>query len=241
MNKFDLISIIIIIFSISVLFLLKFKKIINNNNIDSQINQILKDNKESFIVADANEFRIYDQLKNNTKNNDDNFDKDAFKNPNPNMTLNYDKKEPSSNIMVVNGEPEKINETKNEKSFVTSNEFGWDAPFPIVGCSNSSVDNRYKSGPHRLLPYEISCGYSNKITAENFYKTHFMARPAKLEDYIVRGSNYMEYSNYIHPTKSNIRILSQNTKGLPPENTKYRNIPSGTNYAFHNTPAMRMA
>ena len=71
-------------------------------------------------------------------------------------------------------------------------------------------------------------------------KTHYQAQIARLEDYAVRGSNYMEFSDYIHPTKSNIRILSQNTKGLPPKDVEYRNIPTGRNYGFHNTPSMRM-
>jgi len=250
MNKFDITIIIIFFIIVATLIFLQLKKKFNdynNNDIDNQVKYILehkppKENiKEEFIVADAQDFHNYDKLKDNVIKQDSNFDKERINNPPADKKLDYDKdKNPNeSTIMVVHGEPKRIEDKKNEKSFITAVDFGWDAPFPTTSCSNSSIDDRYKSGPKKLLPYEISCGYANKITAENFYKTHFTAQAASLEDYAVRGANYMEYSGFTHPSK-NVRILSQNTKGLPPDQTKYKNIPTGFNYGFHNTPSMRM-
>jgi len=66
-----------------------------------------------------------------------------------------------------------------------------------------------------------------------------MAWPAKLEDDEVKGANYLEYEKWPRPQKSNVRILSQNTKGLPPSEMIYKNIPVGANYAF-NTPVLPM-
>lgn len=196
--------------------------------------------KENFIVADAQDFHNYDKLRDIVKKEDNDFDKDRIINPPNDKKVDYDKEKDNSeySIMVVHGEPKRVNDTKKEKSFITASDFGWDAPFPSVSCSNGSIDERYKSGPKHLLPYQVSCGYANKITAENYYKTHFMAQAIPLEDYAVRGANYMDYTDFTHPSKISIRILSQNTKGLPPEDTKYRNIPTGTGYAFHNTPSM---
>jgi hypothetical protein len=145
-------------------------------------------------------------------------------------------------IDIIDSDKKKIDDSKVkiEDSYVTSIDFGWNAPFPLVSCANSSISEKYKTGPVKLLPMQIACGFPNKLTAENFYKTQYEATPIKLEDYMVRGANYLEYSSYIHPTNLNVRILSHNTKGLPEEDTIYKNIPSGANYAFHNTPAMRM-
>ena len=61
----------------------------------------------------------------------------------------------------------------------------------------------------------------------------------KMYDSMTKGANYMDYTNYVSPTQ-NTRILSQNTKGLIPSQTQYKNIPTGSNYAFYNTPAMGM-
>ncbi len=74
----------------------------------------------------------------------------------------------------------------------------------------------------------------------NFYDpTLPIIKPAYLEDPNVRGYNYNEYSDFATPTQ-HIRIISQNTKGLPPNQMIYKNIPTGYNYAFHQTPAMRI-
>lgn len=63
-----------------------------------------------------------------------------------------------------------------------------------------------------------------------------LPKPAYLEDPCTRGANYNEYSNFASPT-AHIRILSQNTKGLPPDQMMYKNIPTASNFAFHNSPS----
>jgi hypothetical protein len=246
---------------ISVTFILKLKSNINND-IDNKINDILNntndisnknqtneknlDNisntKENFIVSDAQDFHNYDKLRANIKKEDDNFNKDRLLNPPTENKVEYDKELDKSkyNITVIHGEPKYVPSKKNLKSYITASDFGWDAPFPTVSCSNSSIDDRYKSGPKKLLANQVGCGYPNNLTAENYYRTHYMAQAVKIDDYPVRGWNYNTYSDFTHPTKLNIRILSQNTKGLPPEQTKYRNIPTGYNYGFHNSPAQPM-
>lgn len=133
-----------------------------------------------------------------------------------------------------------VYKTPEQRGFVTSADFGWSQPTPVVSCANSSIDSKYKLKPKNILPYQISCGMPNKLTAENWYKTHFDGLVANLEEYGLRGSNYDSYSGFTQPSKLAIRILSRNTKGLPEDETRYRNIPSGFNYAFHNTPAMAM-
>lgn len=240
MHKFDLSVMVFCFIIISILIFLKIKLIINNDtdNINNKIKNILDNNKEDFIVADAEDFHNYNILRANIKKESDTFDDEP---KNESKSVNGDKKEEGEySITVKYNNPKLVPEKKEPKSFITAVDFGWDNPFPIVSCANSSIDERYKTGPKKLLPYQIACGYPNKLTGENFYKTHFMAQAANLEDYAVRGANYMEYSGFTHPTKLNVNILSQNTKGLPPDQSKYKNIPSGFNYAFYNTPAMRM-
>lgn len=241
MNKIDISIFIIFIFVIIALIFIKINQK-KNNTIESQVKNILgQQTKEDFIVADGLDNNNYKILKDQVLKEPNNFNKERIDEPSD-QVVNYDnKKDDTYQIMVVNGDPpNKDKGVQFEKSFITAKDFGWDNPFPLVSCANASIDNRFKRGPKKLLPRDISCGFPNKLTAENYYKTHYQAEIAKLEDYAVRGANYMEFSNYIHPTKSNIRILSQNTKGLPPSETKYKNIPSGYNYGFHNTPSMLM-
>lgn len=81
---------------------------------------------------------------------------------------------------------------------------------------------------------------SDKIPCEDLQgsPSHYKPQAVSSEDYNVIGFNYMNYTDFIHPTKINIRLLSQNTKGLPPDQNKYKNIPTGSNYAFPNSPAI---
>lgn len=243
MNKIDISIFLLLLFVVITLIFIKFK---NNNkeHMEAQIKNILKPNniKEDFIVSDAQDIQNYQKLKDEVLKEPDNYNKENIINPGEKDKVDVNnKKEDNYTIQIVNGEPKSnAGKLQFEKSFITATDFGWDNPFPVVGCANSSIDSRFKSGPKRLLPRDISCGFPNKLTAENYYKTHYMAEIAKLEDTHVRGANYMEYSEYVHPTMSNIRILSQNTKGLPPKEMKYKNIPVGFGYGFHNTPAQPM-
>jgi len=215
-----------------------------DDKVDNKVDNIVddKDNEqvEKFIVSDAQNINNYIDIKNKTLKEDPNQNK--IDNPPTGTTVDYDKPKIDDDfyIGVIHGEPRQLTEKLNKNKYLTSADFGWDAPFPTVSCANSSINDRFKTGPKQLLPSQISCGYPNKLTAENYYKTHYRAQVIPLEDYLVRGANYEEYSDSVHPTKTNVRILSLNTKGLPPDQTKYKNIPIGTNFAFHNTPAMRM-
>jgi hypothetical protein len=252
-NKIDLIP-IIIIFTIVIVFLyfkIRNDRKLNNEKLNNKVNKLLEEttiNKENnqevekFIVADAREIHQYEQLRDTVKQLPDDFTNDRLNHPDTEDKVDYDKKnkENDFSIQVIHGEPTEANVQQNEKSYINTLDFGWDAPFPVVGCANSSIEKRYKTGPQKTLPYEVACGFPNKITAENFYKTHYLGRTIPLEDYAVRGANYADYSDSVIPTKLNVRILSQNTKGLPPSETKYKNIPVGYNYGFHNTPAMRL-
>lgn len=217
MNNFDICAvtafIILIFITIYMITTIKY-----NNKIDKKIKSILS---EPFIVADAQDIHNYDKLREETKKLPDNFNEDTIKNPPPDKVIDYNYPD----------------DKKDKKAYITEVDFGQDKPYPVVSCSNSSITNSMTSGPMNLLPSKIECSLPNKLTAENYYKTHYNARSIPMDDYHVRGANYMEYSDTPNPY-ANTRILSQNTKGLIPSATAYKNIPTGSNYAFYNTPAM---
>lgn len=298
MHKLDITIITIFFLTIIGTVIILLIKNLDTNNIDRRVKEILQeeinnnsDNKESFIVADAQDFHNYDKLRDEVLKVPDNFNKSRIIDPpksqgvdyeeskqekdNPNISINENKtevtkeenkclkprdsydnsicntcipdtcrrkgdKDDNFTMMVVHGEPKPVPIKKHPRNYICASDYGWESPFPTVSCSNSSIDSRFKTGPKQIIPGHIACGSPDCLTAENYYRTHFEAPIARLEDYRVRGWNYMDFSSNPHPTKANIRILSQNTKGLPPKETQYRNIPSGWNYAFHNTPAMNL-
>jgi hypothetical protein len=209
------------------------------------VNDETKSILEKFTVSDAQNVNNYQEIQEKLNDTPNDFAYDRIAHPQSDDKVEYNKK-PDDNefsIQVVENSPANIPpiDTKPDtKKFITSAEFGVDAPYPVVACANSSINDRYKSGPKKLLPYSISCGSPNKLTAENYYKTFYHADPIPLEDYFVRGANYDEYSSTANPYQIGSKILSENTKGLPPSETKYNNIPIGYNFAFHNSPAMRM-
>ena len=178
---------------------------------------------EDFIVADAQDFHNYPELRADVEKMPNNFNEADFKNPPPNKIVDYNTN----------------NTNKNTTAFITKVDFGEDLPYPVVSCSNSSINNRNATGPIQLFPSQISCESPNKLTAENYYKIHH-ANAIPLEDKFVKGSNYMDFGDLSNPYEIDKRILSQNTKGLPPGETQYRNVPSGYNYAFYNTPVLPM-
>lgn len=244
--KVDLLIIIILLITvISLIYFKVMNKIEEHanfieNKIDNKIN-LQNKNIEKFIVADAQDFHNYNQHKEDVKDLRNNLVDDRMKNPDTDETVNYDKALDDDFYMGMTyyKKPWKYR-TFPSKKFLNASDFGWDRPFQTVSCANSSIQNRYTTGPKKLMPFQIACEKPNKLTAENYYRTHYQAQPIPIEDMAVRGANYNDYSDYVHPTKSDIKILSYNTKGLPPDATKYKNIPIGYNYAFHNTPAMRM-
>lgn len=207
----------------------------------------MKDNKniEHFIVADANDLNLYEENKKKmieqTKNT---LSDEKINNPNKENIVNYNDDKANSGFYIgMQYEFEPLKGKKGEKMkkiYVTDNDFGWDAPSKGVGCANSSISQQYKTGNKSLLPNQIDCRRPNKLTAENYYKTHYKKQVIPIEDYRVRGYNYQDFTDKVQPGKLDIRILSQSTKGLPREETKFRNIPVAMNYGFHNTPALPM-
>jgi hypothetical protein len=191
------------------------------SKIDNKIKEILK---EPFIVSDAQNIAHYDALKIEALKLPDNFNEDIIKNPPQDQVVNYE-------------EPQVQKNTNAYKSVIS---FGDDKPYPSISCSNSSVNNPLKTGPMQLLPTQPTCDQPNKLTAENYYKNLYNPKAIKMDPGYVKGANYQEYTDFVAPDKINVRILSNNTKGLIPSAVEYKNIPSPNNYAFYNTPALAM-
>jgi hypothetical protein len=219
METFDIFMMISLI-GITLLTICIITNIKRKNKIDNKIKQIFN---EPFIVSDAQDIHNYDIFREETKKMPDNFNDDTIKDPPANKVVDYSSPEP-----------------KNKNAYKTDINFGQDNPYPVVSCSNSSIINSLKTGPMQLLPDQIECSKPNKLTAENYYKSLYNPRSIVMDNNMVKGANYMDYTNTVAPEKLNTRILSQNTKGLIPSQTAYRNIPTGSNYAFYNTPAMGM-
>jgi hypothetical protein len=207
------------------------------------------ENIENFIVADANDFKRYDELKKNTLKKDNSFDTEDLDNPINERVVDYDKdkkKDDDFTIQLnypdhtIEAKPKEYKPVRDNKAYITAADFGFDPPRQVVGCANSSISQKWKGGEHSLVANRISCNKPNKLTAENYYKTQYKPIVIPMEDVRVRGYNYAEYSNAVMPERSDIRILSQSTKGLNPKETKIQHLPDGFNYGFHNSPAMAM-
>ena len=218
-----------------------------DKKIDTKIDKLIEDKvkkTEQFIVADAQDFHNYDKLRAEAVKKEDNFAKSDLDNPPPNKIVDYDQeidKDKDFSMMVVHGNPQIKRKEENKKAYVTDVDFGWEAPVQHVACANSSIAEKWRYGDKSLLPFQIGCNQPNKLTAENYYKTHYKAQIIPIEDYNVRGSNYLDYTSFMTPYQvRGYRILSENTKGLPPAETKIKNIPVAFNYSYHNTPAMSM-
>lgn len=210
----------------------------NPKNDSEKEDKVEKEKIENFIVSDAQEIGNYKELKEEYVRKPDNFAKEKL--DKDKCALSDDDKK--FTMQVTNNDPEE-KETKErlDKAYITANDFGWEYPGNYVSCANSSIADKYKTGKKSLKPSQISCAAPNKLTAENYYKTHFKRQVIPIEDYHVRGYNYGDFTDYPTPYATrDMRILSQNTKGLPKNETKSKHIPTGYNYAFHNTPAMPM-
>jgi len=204
-----------------------------------EIKTIKSDVTEKFTIHDTNFVNDYKKITDMAKKELDNFIDDKMKNPNKEDIVDYDQTDDKYYIGIGTGGPRRYPKLP-EKTCVTKRDFGSYPVFPTIACANNSINKRFTYGGKQLIPFQNSCNRPNLLTAENYYKTHYDPRSIPVTDYRLRGWNYDEYSSVPHPTKSNTRILSYNTKGLPAEDTKYKNIPTGFNYAFHNTPAMGM-
>jgi hypothetical protein len=239
MNVYIIISIIILILLISIYVALKLEYYLRNKLpfYKSPLNFAIQGQcyRENFTVADANDFTNYNTIKmlSDTANNDDIRDKIDLADDDD--IVKYNDKD---FVLQITNNDEKIKKQYyDNKKYISSLDFGMEFPDDFVGCSNSSINSKYLAKGKHLIPYEIACNKPNKIQAEEYYKTRYNKQIIPLEDRLVRGYNYGEYSNTTSPYKIDERILSTATKGLD-GTVKY--IPNGSNFAFHNTPAMRM-
>ena len=224
----------------------------NDKKIEPKLNDNINKNSqiEKFIVADANEFARYKELREKILKKSGTFEVEDIDNPIAEDIVDYDAdqkaKDRDFTIQMrypdheIGAKPKHYIPARDTKAYISAADFGLEAPRQVVGCANSSIAQKWRSGKTSLLPHQISCDKPNKITAENYYKTVYKAQVIPIEDSRVRGYNYMDFSNTVAPGKSDIRILSQSTKGLNPDELKIKYIPDGFNYGFHNSPAMSM-
>jgi len=195
---------------------------------------------ERFTVADAQDFHNYAEIKRVAENVPNNFIEERLNDPLVQDRVNPDTNGISMPIINMTGPATQVKINQDRLSYLTQSDYSTNPPFPIVSCANSSINSRFKTGPLKALPNQVMCGFPNRVNGENFYRTYFQTEPAPLEDVDTRGANYFYYSNFMHPMKISQRILSRNTKGLAPEINKYKNIPTGYNYAFHDSPSTRV-
>jgi len=203
--------------------------------------------QEPFIVADAQDIHNYDKLKQKTLQMSNDYDKDKIETPGADTIVDYDKdyiEDDKFSIRTTYNDrkmQDRLEQTKkSQQTYLSRADFGFEPPLMTVSCANSSIAQKWKSGKKMIQPWQISCDKPNKLTAENYYKTEYSIPIIPMEDTKVRGYNYMAYSSAVHPGKIDFRILSQSTKGLSPDKKDFREIPEAPNYAFHNTPAMKM-
>lgn len=190
---------------------------------------------EDFTVADTNDFTNYDKIKllSDTATNDEIIDKIELADKEDIVKYN----DKTDFVAQVTNDYVERKQLYDNKKYISSLDFGTQFPDETVGCANSSINIKYLSKGKSLLPYQIACDKPNKIQAEEYYRTRYNKQVIPLEDRLVRGYNYGDYSEAVSPYKIDDRILSTATKGL---NGTIKYIPNGANFAFHNTPAMRM-
>lgn len=238
MNIWIIICIIITILILSIYIGLKIEKylkpIVPFNNQLILFSQKCT-NAEKFTVADANDFTNYDKTKLLSDNADDENIIDKIELADEEDIVQYNDKKDF--VMQVSNNYVQRKDQYETKKYISSLDFGTQFPDETVSCANSSINNKYLARGKKLLPYQIACDKPNKIQAEEYYRTRYNRQIIPLEDRLVRGYNYGDYSESMSPYKIDQRILSTATKGLD-GTTKF--IPNGTNFAFHNTPAMRM-
>lgn len=188
---------------------------------DNMKDKIIIDDREHFTVSDAQDVNNYPTLKEEA--------------------LKYDPNN-APEIKVVSLPESNIYEApKQERNYTCNSDFGFRAPSQYVACSNASIADRFKYGSEPIIPNQIACGSPNKLTAENYWKT-FDPRMIPMDPMHVKGYNYAEFGEYPTPYEAGkMRILSTNTKGLPPEALKSKNIPVGVNSAMpQNGPIVSM-
>jgi len=197
---------------------------------------LYKRKPESFIVSDALDLYGYKIARAETNKLSPEFES-KFVSPNTKDTLKYSANDVYAGL-VYNKTTDSY-EKKDDQKFLTMSDFGTENPVRSVSCSNSSINSKFQSGPIKLLPNQITCEKPNGLTAENYYKVYHQPR-IPIIDNAVKGANYEVYSNFVKPQEVNKKILSYNTKGLPPSESMFKNLPVGFNYGFHDNPLIPM-
>lgn len=129
-----------------------------------------------------------------------------------------------------------------QTGYITSNDFGLQPSSYFVSCANSSINDKFVNNGIPIIANDIGCNKPNGLTAENYYKTFYRKQVVPIEDYKIKGYNYSDFNEFISPYRmSGLRILSNNTKGLPPDAMNNKHLPEGSNYAFPNTPSLPYA
>lgn len=202
-------------------------------SINKHENNASSNEKETFIVADAQNFQEYDDIK---KRNDGELDDHEIDNPEIMNIVDYNA---DDYVIQTSYNDEKKEMGRNKDYYITPADFGFEGPQRFTSCANSSIAEKWKFSDKSLMPNQIACGSPNKIQASDYWKIHYKPHVLPLEDYKVRGYNYMDYSNKVQPYNIDFKILSQASKGIYPKDSRLRNIPTSSNYAFHDSPAMR--
>nr|QBK88943.1 MAG: hypothetical protein LCMiAC02_00360 [Mimivirus LCMiAC02] len=112
------------------------------------------------------------------------------------------------------------------KKYITSQDFGFEAPRQHVGCANSSLGQQWRKDKKNLIPYFMPCHKPNFLTSENYHKTRGKKDIAPIEDYHIRGFNYADFMNKPTPYTIDMRILSHRVSGLPTDKANRIYIPT---------------
>jgi hypothetical protein len=214
----------------------------NSNNISKNKNNNIT---EKFIVADANDFNNYETHRKKVVNKPDTFYDNKINDPLNKNKVDYDKDVDDKDFYIglkydfKPTEATKGQDIKDKKIYFSRADFGWHPKKKTMACANASVASEFRGGDKKLMPFQMDCTGPNKLTAENYWKVHNAPIVLPIEDTKVLGYNYDSFTNWVEPEKVDFRILSQTTKGLP-LSERYKSIPVGFNYGFHNTPAMSM-
>lgn len=174
------------------------------------INKIINLNKssEKFTVADANDFKNYPKLLAEAREETNTFEDD---------TINF-----KGTTFVPPTYTSPLDVKINTKA---------------IKCQNHSIANKWKSNKTSLTANRRFC-QTEDIIPRLYYKKYFQPQIAQLDDPIMQGYNYMDFSDNVSPVNSaKLRLISPTTGGLPKKDNQYKNIPIGSNYAFNNSPA----
>lgn len=218
-------------------------------NVDTDTNDNIKisqnkNNIEEFIVTDTNDIHNYDNLKVTTLAMSDNFNMENLNNPdNKNSTDDLAKQvvHHTSSQKIIKPTlviDKSVQGIPHDTKSINTTTLVIDKSVPC-GTSMNIYDNDLSNTYKNIKMLQSYNSTSDKINDHTYKTIHFLGQEIPIDDTTTKGYNYWQYSDDVNPNAIRYqRILSQNTKGLPPEDTRYKNIPVGWNYAFHNSPAI---